>query len=322
MTEEYAIEVEDLVKKFGDFLAVNHISFRVRAGEIFGFLGPNGSGKSTTIRMLCGLSQPTKGTGRVLGLDINREAEKIKQRIGYMSQRFSLYEDLTVDQNLTFYGGLYKLTGKRLRERKQECIRLADLERQGHLIVSSLPGGWKQRLALSCALLHEPKLVFLDEPTGGVDPITRRAFWDLLYSLCEQGVTMLVTTHYMDEAEHCDTIGFINSGRLIAFDTPGELKNKHMKGSLLEVECDNPMAAVEVLKPLPGVSEAAVYGSTLHVLVDDLARGKQQIEWLLPQQGFAVQGIRWIMPSLEDVFVSLINVEARESVRGKLGTPT
>lgn len=223
---ENAIEIKNLTKKFGMFTAVNDVSFTVKKGEVFGFLGPNGSGKTTVIRMLMGLINPTSGSGRVLGYDINKDNESIREQIGYMSQKFSLYEDLTVEENLDFYGGVYCIPKDKLEDKKKEILKMADLEGKENMITSNLSGGWKQRLALGCAIIHEPKILFLDEPTGGVDPIARRNFWDLIYNLSEQGVTVLVTTHYMDEAEHCNTIGFIYYGDLLTLDTPNNLKEK------------------------------------------------------------------------------------------------
>lgn len=222
---ESAIEIEHLTKKFGKFTAVNDVSFNVKKGEVFGFLGPNGSGKTTVIRMLMGLITPTSGIGKVLGYDISKENDMIKQKIGYMSQKFSLYEDLTVEENLDFYGSIYGITGNKLRLKKKEILKMADLEGKEKMITANLSGGWKQRLALGCAIIHDPDILFLDEPTGGVDPIARRNFWDLIYNLSEQGVTILVTTHYMDEAEHCNTIGFIYYGNLLTLATPNNMKD-------------------------------------------------------------------------------------------------
>ncbi len=228
---ENAIEIKHLTKRFGRFTAVNDVSFNVKKGEVFGFLGPNGSGKTTVIRMLMGLISPTSGSGRVLGFDINKDNDGIRQQIGYMSQKFSLYEDLTVEENLDFYGGVYGLSNDKLESKKKEILKMADLEGKENMIASNLSGGWKQRLALGCAIIHDPKILFLDEPTGGVDPIARRKFWDIIYNLSEQGVTVLVTTHYMDEAEHCNTIGFIYYGDLLTLDTPN-----NMKEMLIEVD--------------------------------------------------------------------------------------
>lgn len=232
---EYAIEIKNLTKKFDEFVAVNNASFNVKKGEVFGFLGPNGSGKTTVIRMLMGLISPTEGTGRVLGYDITEENEKIRKDIGYMSQKFSLYEDLTVEENLDFYAGVYGISKDKLKQKKQEILEMADLIGKEDMITANLSGGWKQRLALGCAIIHEPKILFLDEPTGGVDPIARRKFWDIIYKLSEQGVTILVTTHYMDEAEHCNSIGFIHYGNILALDTPNRMKEKLGKSSLEDI---------------------------------------------------------------------------------------
>ena len=223
---ENAIEIKNLTKKFGNFVAVNDVSFNVKKGEVFGFLGPNGSGKTTVIRILMGLISPTYGTGKVLGYDISKENDSIREHIGYMSQKFSLYEDLTVEENLDFYAGVYGIPSDKLKQRKKEILKMADLEGREKMITSNLSGGWKQRLALGCAIIHEPEILFLDEPTGGVDPIARRVFWDLIYKLSEEGVTVLVTTHYMDEAEHCNSIGFIYYGNLLSLDTPNNMKEK------------------------------------------------------------------------------------------------
>ena len=227
-TTSYTVTLTDLERRFGDFIAVNRINLNVKRGEIFGFLGPNGAGKSTTIRMLCGILQPTSGSGTVAGLDINQQAEQIKERIGYMSQRFSLYEDLTVEENIDFYSGIYKIPEERKKERKEWTIDMAGLEDHRRSLTATLSGGWKQRLALGCAILHEPPVIFLDEPTSGVDPISRRNFWELIYQLSEKGVTVFVTTHYMDEAEYCDRLGMIYRGELVATGTPTELKQRFM----------------------------------------------------------------------------------------------
>ena len=234
---EYAVIVEDLAKRYGSFTAVNNVSFRVKRGEIFGFLGPNGAGKSTTIRMLCGIILPTSGKAQVIGLDVFRQAEEIKANIGYMSQKFSLYEDLTVEENIDFYSGIYEIPAARKQERKKWVLKMAELEEQRNSFTSNLAGGWRQRLALGCSLLHEPQVLFLDEPTSGVDPISRRNFWDLIYHLAGEGVTVFVTTHYMDEAEYCDRLAMIYRGELVAIGTPDELKNKHIAAQSINLEC-------------------------------------------------------------------------------------
>ncbi|MCA9922728.1 MAG: ABC transporter ATP-binding protein, partial [Anaerolineales bacterium] len=262
---DYAIETVDLTKRFGKFTAVNHISFTVQRGEIFGFLGPNGAGKTTTMRMLMGLIQPTSGSGRVLGYDVACEADEMRTRIGYMSQRFSLYNDLTVVENLNFFGGTYGVRNKRLRERKDAVLEMAGLHGRERELTKNLSGGWRQRLALGCAILHEPEMLFLDEPTAGVDPISRRDFWDLLYVLSNAGHTIFVTTHYMDEAEHCHRLSFIQNGRLVAIGSPEEIKRDKMSGQVLEIECIAPDAAMKLLRDSKLFEEVALYGALIHV---------------------------------------------------------
>ncbi|MDN5326444.1 MAG: drug efflux transport system ATP-binding protein [Moorella sp. (in: firmicutes)] len=306
-----AIIVEGLTKRFGNFTAVEDVSFQVRRGEIFGFLGPNGSGKSTTIRMLCGLLSPTSGRASVLGYDIVRDAEAIRLNIGYMSQKFSLYEDLTVEENLEFYAGIYQLPPRRIKERKQDILAMAGLLGREKSITGTLSTGWKQRLALGCALIHEPGLVFLDEPTGGVDPVSRRNFWDLIYDLSRSGVTVLVTTHYMDEAEHCHTIGFIYNGKLIALGTPENLKKTKMRGQILQVECAPLLPALEAVKDVPEVIEAAMHGAGLHVVVEDIARDTPVVRQALKRANVRVEAITPVEPALEDIFVSLVEAQSR-----------
>ncbi len=264
----YAVELNNLTRRFGDFTAVNNVSLQIRQGAIYGFLGPNGSGKSTTIRMLCGLLEPTSGGGSVLGLDIHRDSEALRHKIGYMSQKFSLYEDLTVVENLQFYAGMYSLPPEKERMRIQEMLALAGLESRQREMAVNLSGGWKQRLALGCAILHNPPILFLDEPTGGVDPKSRRMFWDIIYDLSLQGTTVMVTTHFMDEAEHCDEIGFIFEGSLIASDTPDNLK-KILPGTLLEIPTAEPMKLLETLESAK-TNYLDIYpsGANLHVLVE------------------------------------------------------
>jgi ABC-2 type transport system ATP-binding protein len=305
-----AVEVEGLVKRFGEFTAVDGVTFSVPRGEIFGFLGPNGAGKSTTIRMLCGILAPTAGRGAVAGFDIVRESERIKTTIGYMSQRFSLYEDLTVDENIAFYGGIYGVEGARLAERRQWILRMANLEERARSLARELSAGWKQRLALGCAVVHEPRILFLDEPTSGVDPLSRRAFWELIYSVAGEGVTVFVTTHVMDEAEHCDRLGMIYGGRLIALGSPRELKAGHTAGVLLEVRADPLMRALEAAAGAPGVREVAVFGSGLHVGVADEAAAAP-LRAALEAAGVRVAAIAPITPTLEDVFVSLVEAADR-----------
>jgi len=304
-----AVEVEGLVKRFGAFTAVDRISFSVTKGEIFGFLGPNGAGKSTTIRMLCGLLLPTEGRGRVYGFDLFTESERIKQHLGYMSQRFSLYEELTVRENLNFYGGLYGLDERAKRERNRWAMAMADLAGRADEPARSLSGGWKQRLALGCALLHEPPLLFLDEPTAGVDPISRRRFWDLIYDLAGRGVTVFVTTHYLDEAEYCDRLALIDRGRIIAMGTPTELKTRHMTRQVLELECEPLIPAMEWLTPSGLADEVAIFGNTLHLVVQDAEEAIARLRPFLAGHGIIVHRLEVITPSLEDVFVSLIQAQ-------------
>ncbi len=302
---EYAIEISHLTKKFGNFTAVNDVSFNVKKGEVFGFLGPNGSGKTTVIRMLMGLISPTSGTGKVLGYDISKDFQEIKEQIGYMSQKFSLYEDLTVEENLDFYGGAYGIPPDKLKQKKKEILKMADLEGRENMITSNLSGGWKQRLALGCAIIHEPKILFLDEPTGGVDPIARRDFWDLIYSLSEQGVTILVTTHYMDEAEHCNTIGFIHYGDLLLLDTPNNMKDKVIDGDIVEIKVDDTLQSIDLLNLKDGVKDASVYGTGVHALTEP-ELSLDELESYLKSKGRRVYSIKKVKPSLEDVFVFLV----------------
>jgi ABC-2 type transport system ATP-binding protein len=309
---EHAVVVRNLEKRFGDFVAVHSVSFDVARGEIFGFLGPNGAGKSTTIRMLCGILAPTSGAGTVAGFDILTQPERIKARIGYMSQRFSLYEDLTVEENIDFYAGIYGLSRTRRQQRKEWVIEMAGLQERRRSRAAILSGGWKQRLALGCAILHEPPVVFLDEPTAGVDPISRRHFWDLIYGMAADGVTIFVTTHYMDEAEYCDRIALIYRGELVASDTPERLKTQLQGEDVLEVECNRPQEALSVLEQAPGVREAALFGKGLHVVAASGPGAIESVRRQLLERGFAVARIEQIAPSLEDVFVSLIEARDRQ----------
>ena len=305
-----AVVVQNLERRFGSFVAVNRISFTVAQGEIFGFLGPNGAGKSTTIRMLCGILAPSGGTGTVSGFDVRTEPEKIKSHIGYMSQKFSLYEDLTVEENIDFYSGIYCISPEKKKERKEWVIAMAGLEQHRHSRTAILSGGWKQRLAIGCAILHEPPIIFLDEPTSGVDPISRRAFWDLIYELTGRGVTVFVTTHYMDEAEYCDRMALIYRGEIIAIGTPEVLKRELMQEEVLEVQCERPQDVMAEVEKIPGVKEAALFGKGLHVVVEAAEPATRAISSLLTQLGFPLVRVEKIVPSLEDVFVSLI--EARD----------
>ncbi len=313
---ELAVKVRDLERRFGDFMAVNRISFEVPKGEIFGFLGPNGAGKSTTIRMLCGILAPTGGSGTVAGYNIQTEAERIKAHIGYMSQRFSLYEDLTVEENIDFHSGIYRISAEKKIERKEWAIEMAGLKEHRHSKTGTLSGGWKQRLSLGCAVLHEPPIIFLDEPTSGVDPMSRRQFWELIYELAGRGVTVFVTTHYMDEAEYCDRIGLVYRGELIALGSPQKLKTELMKEDVLEVQCEWPQEAIEAIEQLGSVREVALFGKGLHVVAMDGPAAERDIRNLLVRHTYPVHSIETIVPSLEDVFVSLI--EARDRQEGVL----
>jgi ABC-2 type transport system ATP-binding protein len=311
-----AVVVENLERRFGSFVAVNRISFQVSRGEVYGFLGPNGAGKSTTIRMLCGILAPTAGRGTVAGFDLATQPERIKAQVGYMSQRFSLYQDLTVEENIDFYSGIYRIPAARKQERKEWVLAMAGLREHRRRPTSVLSGGWKQRLALGCAILHQPPIVFLDEPTSGVDPISRRHFWELIYQMSGEGMTIFVTTHYMDEAEYCDRLGLIYRGELIAQGTPGSLKHEAMREDVFEVLCDRPEEAMAALAGTAGVKETALFGRTLHVVAEPgqapgaAGSAATQIRRRLAEQGHALQRIEPITPSLEDVFVSLI--EARD----------
>lgn len=307
---EIAVAVKDLERRFGDFVAVDRVSFEVKTGEIFGFLGPNGSGKSTTIRMLTGILAPSSGGGTVAGYDITTEAEKIKAHIGYMSQKFSLYEDLTVEENIDFYGGIYRIPRDKRQARKEWVIEMAGLTEHRNSRTGVLSGGWKQRLALGCSVLHEPPVIFLDEPTSGVDPLSRRRFWDLIYDLSGKGVTVFVTTHYMEEAEYCDRIGLIHRGELVAVGTPRQLKTDLMKESVIEVICDRPQDAIGDVEDLEEIKGVALFGRGLHAVATDAAAAERALGKRLTERGYTVEGIESVTPSLEDVFVSL--VEARD----------
>jgi ABC-2 type transport system ATP-binding protein len=308
----FVVEVEDLLKTFDSFVAVDHIHFQVEKGEIFGFLGPNGAGKSTTIRMLCGLLLPTSGKGKVAGFDIMMEPEKIKQAIGYMSQKFSLYDDLTVIENLHFFGGIYGLSGSMQKEKEKEVLEMIGLRELRDRITRTLDVGSKQRLALGCAILHEPSILFLDEPTSGVDPISRRNFWGFIQQMGEKGVTTFVTTHYMDEAEYCGRLALIYQGRIIALGTPSELKLKTLSQGVLEVECDPLAPALDLLKREAWVSESAVFGDGLHVISKEGVDLEREINGLFQKHGILLKRMGWIRPSLEDVFVSLIEREEKQ----------
>ncbi len=308
-----AVILRDVVKRFGSFVAVDHISLEIGSGEIFGFLGPNGAGKSTTIRMLCGLLRPSSGQGWVNGLDIVSQSEQIKSKLGYMSQRFSLYDDLRVEENMAFFGGIYGLDSSTCEMRIRDVLALIGLEERRRSLTRELPTGLKQRLALGCALLHQPPIIFLDEPTSGVDPGTRRNFWDLIYTLADGGVTVFVTTHYMEEAEYCNRIGLIDHGRLIALGSPAELKSKHLAGTIYEIATDQVLAAVEALAPAEGVLDAAVFGRALHVRLKQDIDALAYLPGFLHSSGLLVDSIRPIEPTLEDVFVALVGHKAGQS---------
>lgn len=307
-----AVTAKNLTRRFGkDFLAVDHVSFEVETGQIYGFLGPNGAGKSTTIRMLCGILSPTSGEATVGGYDIFREPNKIKQIIGYMSQRFSLYSDLTVLQNLDFYAGIYKIPKAKRDERIEFAIRMAGLTKREHSLTGILSGGWKQRLALGCAILHEPKILFLDEPTAGVDPISRRMFWDLIHEMKQKGVTIFVTTHYMDEAEHCDTLSLIAAGRLIATASPKDLKKSAVSGQLLSIVATPMDRALRHLEQSVTVQSPKIFGRSIHVDTIKAEQAAVNIQNELENVGCSVESISAIEPSLEDAFIALIEKQSR-----------
>ena len=309
------IRIEHLTKKFGDVTAVNDVSFNVDRGAIFGFLGPNGSGKSTVIRMLCGLLPPTDGTAFLDGRDVRRESERIKREIGYMSQSFSLYGDLTVEENFNFYGRVYGLSGAALRDRKEQCMELVGITGYRRKLAGKLSGGWKQRLALACALLHEPRIVFLDEPTAGIDPVARRELWELLFRLASEGVTLFVTTHYMDEAERCTHIGYIYLSELIVCGVPSELKS--MPGITppgtvwMELVCEQMTLGLQVMKKTPGVVDATIFGQSLHLLLEEGVTETELNNALRPHSVHA-EAFRPMKPSLEDVFVMLTREKSKE----------
>jgi len=307
-----AVEVEGLTRVFGDFIAVDHIDLRVAAGTVFGFLGPNGAGKSTTIRMLCGILRPTSGRAVVGGFDIAREADELKNHIGYMSQKFSLYEDLTVDENLHFFAGIYGVRGVRRDERIAWALEMADLHGREHLLAAELAGGWRQRLALGCAVLHEPPILFLDEPTSGVDPASRRDFWEMIGQLAQGGTTIFVTTHFMDEAEHCDELALIYGGRIVASGSPSHLKHEHVSQALLEVECGDLMKAYAALKGDPSLAGVALFGNALHVVAADEDAARASIRRALETRAIELQRLERIEPSLEDAFVAIIQDSAAE----------
>jgi ABC-2 type transport system ATP-binding protein len=308
-----AVETRDLVKRFGDFVAVDRVTLAVGRGEIFGFLGPNGAGKSTTIRMLCGLLLPTSGSATVGGLDVMTQSEAIKQHIGYMSQKFSLYDDLTVEENIDFFSGIYGVPKARRAERKAYVLKMAGIEKRRSSLTGLLSGGWKQRLALGCAILHEPPVLFLDEPTSGVDPIARRTFWDLIYQLSAAGSTIFVSTHYMDEAEYCHRLALMYGGKIIALGTPGELKRSLEGHSLLRLEASDIFGSMQALEKLEGISDVAVFGGGLHITVSDASAAIPKIREALEHAGIALTVLEPIEPSMEDVFVAMIEQEEKKA---------
>jgi len=309
-----SIEVNNLTKKFGDFAAVDNVNFTVKQGEIFGFLGANGAGKSTTIRMLIGVLEPTSGDALVGGYSIMKQPEMVKKNIGYMSQKFSLYNDLTVAENIRFYAGVYGLDGKKYQERKKWVLKVANLENMENTLTSSLPGGIKQRLALGTAVIHEPKIVFLDEPTSGVDPVSRRNFWDLINDLSAGGTTVLVTTHYLDEAEFCNDIILINAGKLVAQGNSKELKTNYIKNPILEIETDKTVDSLEILEKEKWAGETSIFGNYIHVILnDDTITEKNIIQLLQEQNGIKVKRVERIVPTLEDVFIHLIEKDNKQN---------
>jgi ABC-2 type transport system ATP-binding protein len=310
-----AIVVEDLVKRFGSFVAVDGISFAASEGSVFGLLGANGAGKSTAIRMLCGLLEPSSGRARVAGFDVADDPEGVKRSIGYMSQRFSLYEDLTVIENLRFFGGLYGVPDRRLASEAARVLELTGIAGREDSLAGELPGGFRQRLALGCALLHAPKVLFLDEPTAGVDPLARRRFWDIIYSVAESGSTVLVTTHYLDEAEYCGTVTLMHAGRIVARGSPAALKAERFPGAMMEVGCDDPEAALKALAADARVEEASLFGARLHAalapgLGDREGAGEEHIRSVLASSGLSASSVERIPPSLEDVFIRVISGSA------------
>ena len=312
-SQPIAVEIKNLVKRFGDFVAVDNVSLTVNRGEIFGFLGSNGAGKTTTIRMLCGLLTPTSGSARVGGFDLATQAEQIKQTIGYMSQKFSLYDDLSVAENIDFFSGVYSVPQTLRRERKESVLKMSGLENRGDTMTRLLPTGWKQRLALGCAILHQPPILFLDEPTSGVDPIARRSFWDLIYQLSAEGHTVFVTTHYMDEAEYCHRLALMHRGRLIGLGPASELKAALVSHTLMHLESTDVLESLRALEQSEKVVEAAVFGSGLHLTVRDPAVAERAVRQALSERGIGIKRLSVIEPSMEDVFVAMIEQEERKA---------
>ena len=306
MNDQIAIDVRNLTRRFGAFVAVDQLTFTVRRGEIFGFLGSNGAGKSTTIRMLCGLLRPTSGAATVSGIDVARDPEAVKQRIGYMSQRFSLYELLTVDQNIAFFGGVYGLDARRLGERRRFVLQMAGLEGRENAVARDLAGGWRQRLALGCAILHEPSILFLDEPTGGVDPLSRRQFWRLIDTLAQTGVTVLVTTHYLDEAERCNRVALIHAGRLAALGTTAEVKRIFDDRPIVEIRAAGAVEVMRALEAMPEVEKTSLFGNAVHAVLRSRRVSIPELQARLAARGFAIEALEEVPPSLEDVFLDVV----------------
>jgi ABC-2 type transport system ATP-binding protein len=318
VTGDLAVETRGLTRRFGKVVAVDHLELHVRRGELYGFLGPNGAGKSTTLRMLCGILEPSEGDGRVLGYDLRHEPERIKSSIGYMSQRFSLYDDLTVDENLAFYARVYEVPRAARATRIGQMMRLADLTGRERQLAGQLSGGYRQRLALSCALVHQPRLIFLDEPTAGVDPVSRRTFWALIRRLADEGTTIVVTTHYMDEAELCDTLGFIYQGRLITQGPPARIKSETFAREVCELDADEPARAAEILADWDTVEEVVRVGGRLRLILAPGAPGADAVASALRARGVGVRWIRSVEPSVEDLFVSFVDKERKARVREQL----
>jgi ABC-2 type transport system ATP-binding protein len=315
---EHAVVTEGLTRRFGELVAVDRLDLRVRTGELYGFLGPNGAGKSTTLRMLCGILEPTEGRGSVLGIDLIREPERVKSAIGYMSQKFSLYDDLTAEENLTFYARVYMVPRGERAARIARMVRLADMTGQEKKRAAHLSGGFRQRLALACAMVHGPRLIFLDEPTAGVDPVSRRNFWGLIRRLVEEGITIVVTTHYMDEAELCDTLGFIYQGRLIAHGTPASIKGETFRKPVVEVEVEDLRRATDLLGEWEAVEEVTRVGIRLHLVLADERSTAEDIAAHLKRGGLAVAWAREVEPSVEDLFVSFVDRERKARLREQL----
>ncbi len=311
-----AIIAQGLTKKFQSFTAVDHLDLSIEKGEIVGFIGPNGAGKSTTIRMLCGLLHPSEGRASVAGFDVGSEAEAVRGHIGYMSQKFSLYGDLTVRENLRFFGGIYRVPRREIDERMRFAISMAGLEGREDVLVRTLAGGWKQRLALGCAILHRPPILFLDEPTSGVEPEARRRFWDLIHELAADGVTIVVSTHYMDEAEYCNTIALINRGRLLTLESPTALKKRNLGGDLLSVECGDIGKTINLLEGQPGILDIAAFGNAVHILVDPAKILPRNLEDRLSAAGISVIRISPIEPSIDDVFVRMVGESQSQGAPG------